>query len=107
MPFETGVVGTGPHRKEEKRKILNPPQRQASCRARQQFIAPGIKETARERGRRKKPRRSAARADANGRLQVAPSWPDHEVFDLFAATSRNTEKVQEGNQAAGPAAAML
>lgn len=106
MPFETGVVGTGPHRKGKKEK-------HSIHRSDELHVEPDssllhrVLKRQRERGRREKPRRSAARADANGRLQVAPSWPDHEVFDLFAATSRNTEKVQEGNQAAGPAAAML
>lgn len=54
-----------------------------------------------------RPRRPVACADANGRLQVAPPWPDHEVSDLSAPTSRNTEKVQEGRQAPGQAAGML
>lgn len=41
-------------------------------------------------------------ADANGRLQAGPPWPDHEVSHFLASTSRNTEKVQEapGQQAA-------
>ena len=48
-----------------------------------------------------------AGADAHGGLQAAPSWPDHEVLDVPAATPRNAEKVQAGRRAPGQAAAVL